>query len=513
MTLRARLRHVLAPLGRPILQWLREEPASSAIAMTPLALPETVPFGAAPVPATAPAPVDQDALHPPFELMLLSIARSLAATGDHRIRLPTEGSGRARPGRQLRVGFFGNIANNAYNFVKSLRRKGYDVELVVEDAFFDAFLLNRPFWEDVDLTCDSYEEGARLEANWHSPPFVRRVVYDQELGQRFIGRYSAIPEVKSMYKDAFGRTLADDAALALAQLMGHWPYLLAMARYDVVQLSGAPMALEIFCPTPSVVFPTGSDLFISPFEETFLGLLARAGFRRADHVIVCEPNYPEYLDRLRAGQGRTYLPLMVDTEIYCPGSGDVVRERWKKHIGGSIFILAVCRQSWQWKGSDRLLRAFARARQSGATELRLVLLGWGPDVVRSRKLIEELGLETVVAWEPLCSKSALRKRQRAADVVADQFVMAGYGTSVLESMAAGKPVIKAHRADELNGCIPGEVPFLAASSVDEITSVLMGLDSVTVADCGAASLQWLRAHHGFESLAERYMDVYRSVAG
>ena len=45
----------------------------------------------------------------------------------------------------------------------------FQPELVVEDGFFDAFLMNRPFWEDVEAKCATYEEGLACERAWRQP--------------------------------------------------------------------------------------------------------------------------------------------------------------------------------------------------------------------------------------------------------------------------------------------------------------------------------------------------------
>ena len=437
----------------------------------------------------------------------------MAASGDHRVLLPTEDS--APSARPLRIGFFGNIANNAYNFVKCLRRLNFDAELVIEDGCFDAFLLNRPFWEEISVECNSYEEGLSHERRWSPPAFVRRVSYDVGLQQRYQDNPQAIPEVQKLYKDAFGIELPIDRALLLAQNMGHWPYLLAMKRYDVIQFSGAPLCMGPFCPRPFVAFPTGSDLFIAPFEETTFGLQIRCGYRAASHLLVCETNYPAYLHRLAPPAPQTFVPLMIDTETYALGSGGDLRVRWARAVGGSRFLLGVCRQSWQWKGNDRLIQAFAAFTAGGRNEeWRLILQEWGPDIARTRELIASLGVQSKVLWQPLCSKPLLRCRQQAADAVADQFVMAGYGTSVLESMAAGKPVLMAPPEEGSDRYLASAPPFVGGRTVAEIVN---GLEQIAQDEfrCnrGEASRKWLEDCHGYRALAEKYMRVYSQTAG
>ena len=107
----------------------------------------------------------------------------------------------------------------------------------------------------------------------------------------------------------------------------------------------------------------------------------------------------------------------------------------------STFCFPFVDNPGEWKGNDRLVRAFGRFVKSGGAEWRLILLEWGDDVDRTKDLLKELDLQSRVIWQGICSKPVLRKRQRAADVVCDQFVMEGYGSSVLELSAAGKPVV------------------------------------------------------------------------
>lgn len=94
--------------------------------------------------------------------------------------------------------------------------------------------------------------------------------------------------------------------------MDHWAYLKAMADYDVVHLSMWPISLDQFSPRPTVFCPLGDDLYITGLREDVLGLMFHASFRMADHVQICETDYPAYLDRMEAKGPRGFLPLMVD---------------------------------------------------------------------------------------------------------------------------------------------------------------------------------------------------------
>ncbi len=443
-----------------------------------------------------------------LDVLVAAAARALAASGDWWVLPPTLEGGPPGAGR---IGFVGNIANNAYGFARCLNRLGFEAELLLEDGGFDHFLMNRPAWEDVDLECASVEEGAAVEAGWRQPAWVRRVAFDPEQQMRYQGRLSAVEEVRDLYRRTFDRELGADRALVLAQFMGHWPLLLAMSRYDTVQLSGAAISLAAFSPRPVVVFPTGSDLFLSPFGEDLFGLLMRAGFRAARSVLLCETNYGRYLDRLQAGGRRAFAPMMVDTDTYAPGPAEEVRRRWG---GRGRFAVQVCRQDWYWKGNDRLLRGFARALRHGVRDWKLVLLGWGADLERSRALVGELGIESDVIFEPLCSKPRLRLRQRAADLVVDQMAIEGYGTSVLESMAAAKPVMMRPVPRDAEPCFPEPPPFLAAKDEEDVFRWFTRPDlGRLLAETGQRSRKWVEEVHGYQAVAPTYLAGHRHAAG
>lgn len=162
-----------------------------------------------------------------FEVQIRRARRTLADGGRAWTCVPTGTDGARAPGT-VRVGFFGH---DARAFVEVMRQQGFEAELVVEDG----------------------------DARGGEPAYVRRVVFDARMQARFEQRRSAVPEVQALYREAFGAWPPDDLALLLAQQMGHWPALLAMKRYDVVQLAGPLADLGFFCPRPHVLCPRDED--------------------------------------------------------------------------------------------------------------------------------------------------------------------------------------------------------------------------------------------------------------
>lgn len=454
-------------------------------------------------------PLDSDA----FKQVVLAAARNVSQRGDHRQITPYTRQDVRVAGRALKIGLFGNMANQAYIMAKCLRRLGHEVDVIIQADAIDVSFVSQPFWEETEIEVQNAGVSQPVPNGWKASAFVREISYDVDSQLRYQNRLDAVPEVQALYRQLTDRTLPDDVALLLAQWMGQWNYIKTMNDYDVVHLSTWPVVLGVFCPKPYVVGPLGGELYVTAFQEDVQGLLCRAAFRSADRISIPETDYPNYLDRLETLAPRSFMPLMVDTDVYQPGPNDQLRADWHAKVGGTRYILSVCRQSWTWKGSDRLIRAFAAFHLRDGGEWRLLLQAWGDDVERSRALVTELGIDRAVLWLPMCSKPLLRLRQRAADVVADQFVMEGYGTSVLESMAAGKAIVMSPVPREAEHHFKaGPPPFVGARTEGEIMTALQQLTNDTLRlEIGSKSRRWIEEEHGYRALEPRYISMFKEA--
>lgn len=436
-------------------------------------------------------------------------ARGLCATGDVRV-IPPTALGRPPDCARLRIGFFGNTANNMYNVVRCMRHAGYDAELVIQTNNIDEHPLSRPYWEEVEIECSDFAAVAEHETRWQRPDWVHVVEYDMRLQEAYQNRFAAAFEVMGLYRETFSKPLAPDVALLLAQNMGHWAYVKAMGRYDVCVMSFAAIGMIPFSPVPAGAYPVGGDLFLAPFQEdSLLGLQMRAGYRRAAVVFAAGAYWREYFERLEVAHKTHRCAFLMDTELYAPGDAEDIRAAWHKAVGGTIFVLSICRQSWQWKGNDRLIRAFARLDHP---DLRLVLTRWGDDIARSEALIAELGIAGRVHWLPIGSKRTVIRRAQAADAVADQFCMSSFGTSVMEAMATATPVILKFDPPPEGSDAPPTPPFFRAETEPEIEDALRRLtDPATRAKAGADCRDWILAHRGWQSQVERFANAVRTM--
>jgi glycosyltransferase involved in cell wall biosynthesis len=107
------------------------------------------------------------------------------------------------------------------------------------------------------------------------------------------------------------------------------------------------------------------------------------------------------------------------------------------------------------------------------------------------------------------------ERYRAADIVVDQLNAGWYGVFAIEAMALGKPVVTflheeaVRRTEEAFGV---ELPIVSATKdtlVDALRPLAGSYDERT--RLGAASRAYVEAVHDLERVADRLLDLYRSL--
>ncbi len=108
-----------------------------------------------------------------------------------------------------------------------------------------------------------------------------------------------------------------------------------------------------------------------------------------------------------------------------------------------------------------------------------------------------------------------RQRYARADIVVDQLRAGWHGVFALESMALGKPVVTHLKPDVVDRSAEGfgiRVPIVPATS-DTLVDVLRPLvaDPALRRQIGVASRAYVEAVHDIDRVADRLLDVYRSL--
>jgi phosphatidyl-myo-inositol alpha-mannosyltransferase len=279
----------------------------------------------------------------------------------------------------------GGIQEHVHNFARNARRLGHTVKIVTSDM------------PDVSTAAERSRDVIRIGSS-----------------------------VPVYLNGGFGRvTFGPGLSRAMNQV-------LARERFDVVHVH-APLTPVL--PLLAIHHATGPVVgtFHTHFRSSLLFRVMRRGLQR-------------YLDRLDAAvavsracligfQGRLrahfrIIPNGVDAEAFASG------KRLARFDDGRFNVLFVGRLEPR-NGLDRLIEAFALLRRE--VDARLIVMGDGPLLPRYRAMVpRQLAGDVVFAGRVLQERPDW---YASADVYCAPARIASFGVTLLEAMAAGKPVL------------------------------------------------------------------------
>ncbi|HXF91770.1 MAG TPA: glycosyltransferase [Nitrospiraceae bacterium] len=431
----------------------------------------------------------------------------------------------------MRILHIGNIANNAYNNAKFLRRKGIEADVLSYDYFH---IMGQPEWEDArfDLVLDEFNpqwDQVDLQG-FHCPTwFIREELAPRVPGRRkqwFRGQFRLEHLVRDPVRwiqvfvkyrlscinggDRYSPRLGDFFKIyPFRKWFQQW-----FRHYDLIQAYATePIHAMLFAPDrPFIAYEHGTMRDI-PFENSTTGRLLALAYRKAGKVIITNPDVIGSARRLEL-KNFQFIPHPVDETKYRP-KPTLLRHQLVDQYQTNLILFAPSRHDWVLKGNDRLIRAFAQLRKETSSRPILILCEWGQELDRSRTLIRELGLEKAVVWTPPLNKMKLIEYYNAADIVLDQFTIGTFGTVTPEAMSCGKPVVLHFDRTVHEWCYAEMPPVLSAKEEKEIFGwmVELGGSPQARAQIGQASREWIEKHHGWELVADRQIEIYRELLG
>jgi glycosyltransferase involved in cell wall biosynthesis len=163
--------------------------------------------------------------------------------------------------------------------------------------------------------------------------------------------------------------------------------------------------------------------------------------RRADLVITISQYCKERLRELYGVRGEiSVVPELIELEAW----RRLFRANPAVGHPGEFTVLCVCR-FYPRKRVALLLRAADWLRRQ-IPELKVRIVGGGPEAASLMRLWRELKLEPIVTWVGDAPLQELAREYNRADVFCLPSVQEGFGIAFLEAMAAGKPIVAARAA-------------------------------------------------------------------
>lgn len=420
----------------------------------------------------------------------------------------------------MKIGLYGGIANNMYVVAKALAQAGHDVMFVRDIC--DHYPFSQPVWEDMEFTlpyeevsdgtgfCRKYWLEKEQHLGWNPPAYVKTPRLNQTWEN-------------SSGKGFFSRCARAQARMRLSHLQGASELL---ARNDLLIVCGVDgEILASKSGLPYIIWPHGGDIRLAAgmgdlpkgFRSRLIALFQRSrlkkAFTHANYVASHDPkgvgghigDMSSFLAQLQFG----WLPIPIKERrrdergkrlSRLQGLLSALQDEPAANALSSdeLICFIPSRFDFFWKGQDRLLRALGGKQ----LPIRLLFAGWGQDYEKGRSMIKELGLEDRAVFLPVAvSKPLLFKLFDSVDLVVDQFLLGSYGTSAVEAMASGVPVMMSIDEDgwrERGWLSP---PVINVKSEQEIGSALSGiLDGTLDLDlCSRSISEWFDKTHSYRS--------------
>ena len=298
-------------------------------------------------------------------------------------------------------------------------------------------------------------------------------------------------------------------------------------RYDLIQahwvIPNAPVAILIgwLRRIPVVISLHGSDVYLAERVKP-VGWVAKWAFGRSAAVTACSGDLLGRAQRLNAPQSperAKVIPYGANTDIFQLPSED--RLKLRETLGfqpDETVLLCIGRLVYK-KGFEYALRALPEVLKV-YPKTRLVIGGAGDLLTSLQNLAQELGVSEQVRFEGSIPHNRVPEYLAACDIflqpsiIDDQGNVDGLPNTLLEALAAGRPVIASEVAginiavqDGQNGRL---VPQRDSQALAAAILELIG-DPTLQEKFGQAGRQKIEQELNWPTTAARYSEIFEEA--
>ena len=292
-----------------------------------------------------------------------------------------------------------------------------------------------------------------------------------------------------------------------------------MCHYDLVHAYATDPIYPLMAGKKYVAFEHGTIRNI-PFEDTTQGRFCALSYRNASSVVITNADNMASAERLNVPNYGFVPHPISEARVTDFSAGKKRRKELEKVTGGSFFIFHPARQHWSserhpdWeKGNDILLQGFAAFVKRHCEKAVLIMVEWGKMVDESKGLIRSLEIENNVLWISPVSHPVMISYVQASDIIADQFFLGAFGSTVPKAMACSRPVMLYLDEELHKPCFGSLPPVLNVKTPADVLESLREVfeDQDRIEQLREASRNWYLKEHSNVVIRRKLSAVYESV--
>ena len=220
--------------------------------------------------------------------------------------------------------------------------------------------------------------------------------------------------------------------------------------------------------------------------EQYLHYVGLSGFGRlmpsyirhcttpCDLVIAPTPLMKEYLEEISVKPPVSVLPTGLPMDSFLPDEEKAAQIRRMYLRGRKHLFVSVSRLAKE-KNVEFLIRSVKLIKERRGSDFKLLLVGDGPEIKHLQRLAEELGVQEEIVFVGAVPNEEIRNYCHAADLFLFASQSETQGIVLIESMAAGTPVLAVRATGTEDVVICGENGYMTNVSEIEFSEKLMDI--------------------------------------
>jgi glycosyltransferase involved in cell wall biosynthesis len=268
---------------------------------------------------------------------------------------------------------------------------------------------------------------------------------------------------------------------------------------------------------PVVTTLYGAELYISKSRYSIFRSFLKRAISNSDSVVAISDETRRVAWELTGREDIKIIPDGVDTDFYSPlNDGSEIKERLKLSEHKVIFS---CGRMVERKGFEYLIRAMQIVIKE-FPKTKLILVGEGPEKSKLMKIALNLGINEDIIFPGIVSEEDLAKYYAACDIFILPSIIdsrgdtEGSGTTLVEAMATGKPVIGtkvggipyALRDMEGGFLVEQKNPWQLAEKI-----IILLRDENLRKELGRRGRRVAEERFSWDKIAERYLEEFRRL--